>query len=255
MKIEKVNDHQIRCTLTRDDLAERQLKLSELAYGTPKAKDLFRDMMTQANLKFGFDAEDIPLMIEAIPLNGDTIVLLITKVEDPEELDTRFSKFAPTIADSEDGLTDLLSELPGVTEDILDLFKKVQNNHLSKLPQGEAPSATGNEAASSEKQIPEVTNITKMVSFNSLNPLINLSSLLDSFYKGDNSLYKNLDNNRYYLVIHQSGHQPDDFNRLCNILLEHGRVERYTSSVEAHFVEHHKMLIKNNAIENLVLLK
>ena len=36
MKIEKVNDHQIRCTLTREDLADRELKLSELAYGTEK---------------------------------------------------------------------------------------------------------------------------------------------------------------------------------------------------------------------------
>ena len=37
MKIEKINDNQIRCTLTRDDLAQRQLKLSELAYGSEKA--------------------------------------------------------------------------------------------------------------------------------------------------------------------------------------------------------------------------
>jgi len=67
MKIEKVNDHQIRCTLTKADLADRELKISELAYGTEKAKSLFRDMMQQASLKFGFEAEDIPLMIEAIP--------------------------------------------------------------------------------------------------------------------------------------------------------------------------------------------
>ena len=45
MRIEKLNDNQIRCTLTRDDLATRQIKLSELAYGTEKAKELFRDMM------------------------------------------------------------------------------------------------------------------------------------------------------------------------------------------------------------------
>ena len=48
MKIEKVNDNQIRCTLTKEDLACRSLKISELAYGTQKAKDLFRDMMQQA---------------------------------------------------------------------------------------------------------------------------------------------------------------------------------------------------------------
>ena len=94
MKIEKINDNQIRCTLTRDDLNNRQIKLSELAYGTEKAKELFRDMMQQAAIEFGFEADNIPLMIEAIPLPNECIVLIITKVEDPEELDTRFAKFA-----------------------------------------------------------------------------------------------------------------------------------------------------------------
>ena len=51
-------------------------------------------MMLQAQDQFGFEADNVPLMIEAIPITPDSIVLIITKVEDPEELDTRFSKFA-----------------------------------------------------------------------------------------------------------------------------------------------------------------
>ena len=94
MKIEKVNENQIRCTLTREDLADRQIKLSELAYGSDKAKSLFRDMMQQASNEFGFEANDIPLMVEAIPISAESIILVITKVEYPEELDTRFSKFS-----------------------------------------------------------------------------------------------------------------------------------------------------------------
>lgn len=31
MKIEKISDKQIRCTLTREDLAKREIKLTELA--------------------------------------------------------------------------------------------------------------------------------------------------------------------------------------------------------------------------------
>ena len=79
MKIEKLSDNQIRCTLTRADLAERQLQLSELAYGTEKARSLFHDMMQQAAQEFGFEAENMPLMIEAIPSSSDSIVLIITK--------------------------------------------------------------------------------------------------------------------------------------------------------------------------------
>jgi negative regulator of genetic competence, sporulation and motility len=55
MKIEKINDNKIRCTLTSADLAERNLKLSELAYGTEKARSLFQDMMLEASsLSFKF---------------------------------------------------------------------------------------------------------------------------------------------------------------------------------------------------------
>ena len=54
MKIEKINENQIRCTLTRADLEDRHLKISELAYGTEKAKSLFHDMMQQAAFEFGF---------------------------------------------------------------------------------------------------------------------------------------------------------------------------------------------------------
>ena len=136
MKIEKVNENQIRCTLTREDLASRELKISELAYGTEKAKSLFRDMMQQANFEFGFEAEDIPLMIEAIPLNADCIVLIITKVEDPEELDTRFSRFAPSVTEDSDDDSD-----ESTADEVLDLFRRIQSeDNTANAP--EAPSAS-----------------------------------------------------------------------------------------------------------------
>lgn len=82
-------------------------------------------MMQQAAFEFGFEAEDIPLMIEAIP-SADSIVLIITKVEDPEELDTRFSKFAPSsIADARKKNTP--GKLEGA-EGLLDLLGKVQES-------------------------------------------------------------------------------------------------------------------------------
>ena len=137
MKIEKVNDHQIRCTLTRDDLAKRDLKITELAYGTDKAKELFQDMMQQANIAFGFDAEDTPLMIEAIPINSECIVLVITKVDDPEELDTRFSNFAPSVheEDVDDEEYEDYNEADydeNEESDVSSLFKRLQRSNLNE---------------------------------------------------------------------------------------------------------------------------
>ena len=158
MKIEKVNENQIRCTLTREDLASRELKISELAYGTEKAKSLFRDMMQQANFEFGFEAEDIPLMIEAIPLNADCIVLIITKVEDPEELDTRFSRFAPSVTEDNDEDADLDS-----ADEVLDLFRRIQQDEeaaaKASAPASEAPPASVPEESDSVRSACSVWNL------------------------------------------------------------------------------------------------
>ena len=48
MKAERINQDQIRFTLSAQDLQERNLKVSELAYGSEKTKALFDDMVKTA---------------------------------------------------------------------------------------------------------------------------------------------------------------------------------------------------------------
>lgn len=249
MKIEKVNDHQIRCTLTREDLADRELKISELAYGTEKAKSLFRDMMQQASFEFGFEAEDIPLMIEAIPLNSECIVLIITKVEDPEELDTRFSKFAPSVHDNEDDDTDyLLDELAGGADEVLDLFKRIHNETLEAAAPLAQKESAGTEKKAAEKQNAEIIRI---FSFHSLHELMRLAHILHDNYREVNSLYKNEASDRYLLTVSKGEHSPEEYNKICNILSEYGRIERYASAGEAYLEEHYVPIIKDSALQSL----
>jgi adapter protein MecA 1/2 len=136
MKIEKVNDSQIRCTLSKADLDNREIKLSELVYGSKKTKDLFRDMMEQASEELGFNANDIPLMIEAIPLETGSILLIITKVNEPEELDTRFSNFSSSIKKSEGKEFPITDGLPD-NSDVSDLFKRIKELSESTNNSGE----------------------------------------------------------------------------------------------------------------------
>lgn len=264
MKIEKVNDNQIRCTLTREDLADRQLRLSELAYGTEKAKTLFRDMMQQAAYEFGFEAEDIPLMIEAIPLSSDTIILIITKVEYPEELDTRFSQFSQS---GEDGMyasgsarysdSDNDYETTGA-DDILDLFKKIQEER--KRAEGDLAKenkfvplekAITKSVPTDPESVPVIVDITKLFVFSKLDEVGRLAYILKGFYNGCNVLYKNAVTRKYYLVISKSNHTPEEFNKVCNILSEYAHQEKFSSSIQAFFEEHYETILEKNALQIL----
>lgn len=253
MKIEKVNDHQIRCTLTKADLADRELKISELAYGTEKAKNLFRDMMQQASLKFGFEAEDIPLMIEAIPLNSDCIVLIITKVEDPEELDTRFSKFAPSMEDEDDSEEDDFPEsISTGTDSIFDLFRQIQESRKAELANsGKAASSQQDSSEAKKKAAVSHAGSTRIFSFTSMHHLIRLAHVTTGFYDGKNSLYKNSAAGKYLLVISEEDLSAEDFNRICNVVSEYGRLEQSAAGSEAYYKEHYDLISDGKALQTL----
>ncbi len=246
MKIEKVNDNQIRCTLTREDLASRHIKLSELAYGSENAKMLFRDMMQQAAAEFGFEAEDIPLMIEAIPLSPETIMLIITKVDSPEELDTRFSNFSDGIEDGnmEDSISDTENPLiQDHSQDILELFERIR-----KEKEALAANAASNKSAKEEKQAKEMI---KMFTFRDLDTAFHLSQLLKNFYTGDNALYKDSRDNSYHLVIHQGAHSLSEFYKVYNTIAGYAEPENYTPGYEAFFREHNKVILSRQALQTL----
>lgn len=230
MKIEKVNENQIRCTLTREDLASRELKISELAYGTEKAKTLFRDMMRQANFEFGFEAEDIPLMIEAIPLNAECIVLIITKVEDPEELDTRFSRFAPSVTEEGDG-----EYTADETDEVFDLFRRLQTT----------PSGTD-----TPEQPPEAV-LSRIFLLDSLRQAIDVCRHIAGGYSGASSLYKDNSKQQYFLILTSDAGSREDFDRACNILSEYGTLQRSFSGSESYLSEHCEALIAHDAVRAL----
>lgn len=275
MRIEKVNENQIRCTLTKEDLANRKLKLSELAYGSEKAKNLFRDMMQQASFEFGFEAEDIPLMIEAIPVSSECIVLIITKVDDPEELDTRFAKFAPSVQQntSSTPISDLIDNLQEGADDVLDLFKKLKDTYsatqsaagqslpssedLSEMSDEDAKAAAKNSFKNSLKKrlsdAEENMAFVRIYAFDSMDEIIKLSQITKSFYNGNNSLFKDI-NGDYILSVSKSDHTPADFNRVCNILSEYGTCIKSANASEAYLEEHHQPIIRHVALQTLAEL-
>ena len=251
MKIEKINENQIRCTLTSSDLESRKIRLSELAYGSEKAKRLFQDMMQQARSSFGFESDNSPLMIEAIPVSHDSIVLIITKVDDPEELDTRFSKFSSPDPDA--------SEIPEKhhtgADDVLDLFRKIaEAKAAAKEARDEQKNAGTNEPEKQETQPEEITASVDLVQayrFDSLEQVSRAARSLHNSYAGTNTLVKDRADNSYCLLLHADNTEPEMFNKICNILTEFGNSCAMTPGAEAHLLEHGDVLTAGSALQTL----
>ena len=241
MNIERINENQIRCTLTKEDLYSRQLKISELAYGSEKVKELFVEICKRAFVELNFQIEDTPLMIEAIPVSQDCLVLVMTKVNDPEELDTRFSHFTAPPDESDPILS---NEERVYADEVLGCME-----HLNKLLGDPLASKIFNpEEAGVEISL---KNISKVYSFDSLDEVIRLSKVIYKHYNGENTLYKNPDTGLYYLVVCMSKHTPEQFNKICNIISEYVTSERPGPLDIEYFKEHYDVIVKDNAVQVL----
>ena len=94
-------------------------------------------------------------------------------------------------------------------------------------------------------------DLTRLFSVDTLDTAIRISQVLNGFYVGVNTLYKNIETNTYMLFLRKSDHSPEEFNKVCNILSEYAVPEKYSPAVEAYFEEHHKLIIKNSALQHL----
>ncbi len=166
MKIEKINENQIKFLLTNEDLQEREIKLSELAQGSEKAQAFFRDIMTEAMLDCGFDATNTPLMIEAMPVTMDTVMIIVSKVNKDMDIDR------------------VISLTPKSLED-----RKYKQSTIKTFDENQDIFIEDDEEI-------------YIYSFKTLDDIISLSERLNESYEGNNILYKYQD--RYFLSMQKN---------------------------------------------------
>ena len=249
MRIEKINENQIRCVLTGEDLASRQLQLSELAYGTDKAKALFRDMIQQAAYKFGFDAENIPLMIEAIPLSEGSIVLIVTKVENPEELDTRFSSFAPSVQEAPRSESD-----PGQNA-FEQLMESIRSQSAQDPGQRRDDARVPEEKVSAMAEIRRFILMNRLYSFTSLSDVIAAAQKAGGRFTGESMLAQDPAAGIYYLSLSMPDLESVSVQQnVLAAISEYGRIEPVSFARRDYLREHCRILSETNALEDLALL-
>lgn len=284
MKLEKLSDTQIRCTLSKEDLSQRQLHLSELAYGSEKAKELFRDMMQQASIELGFEADNIPLMIEAIPISNDCLVLVVTKVEDPDELDTRFSRFSKINVD--DSFDEDFSDIDDTDFEEMDFLDDEDDIDMDDEPLPFSPSSdfdnADSDASTSSKERSAIDDALDLIapftqaiaqakkeamrkkkenrssvqdcqyySFQNFSQAAQLGAFLASFFEGESSLYKDSFSNNYYMILRKTQSENDTFHRACNIAADFGVRISASYATPAYFREHFETILEENAVEML----
>ncbi len=222
--------------------------------------------MTQAMHECGFVVDNTPLMIEAVPTSADSMILIITKVDDPDELDSRFSRFSPEDGNNSSPVKS--ADMIAGADDILDLIQRLTNGRkdtADKQKQDSPATASGRpadhigqtdrkEGAGSQpakEGQDDVYLLTRFYLFHDLQALIRAAHAVDPTFSGESRVYKNPDDGNYFLILRKADASAALFNRTCNIVSEYGLQADYTAGMEEYFTEHLKVVIPDRAVEKL----
>ena len=254
MKIEKVNDDQIKCILTKEDLAERKLSFSELTFGSEQANDLLRDMMQQASAEYGFEADDKPLMVEIVPMQSGMIIFVITKMsgndsaedtlienieeEAPEketEVETPGGSVSISISGPMNGET---APMTPVMQSLQNLFKEmIGRGYEAKAPVKAKPAGS--------------SNGERFFRFKDLDAVLGAAVELKNTDCGDSALYKDPENSSYCLILKPEGLDPKAFRAVCLKLADFSDPEKVTPAYASYIREHYRLLLPTDALTSL----
>lgn len=264
MKIEKITDYKIRCTLSGEDLKERNLNITELAYGTDKAKDLFSDMMERAKYQYGVCFDGNPLMIEVVSSSPDNLILTITSVkvdnenEDSESDDDGFESFQDDEdfdEDDEDNKEHEKAYTPGE----IDLRSIFGESIFEKRRQRHE------EEKHSDKLRECLEDYEAAFVFDSIDDVIAFSKLNSDIYIGDSKLYKLHENGNFILILWiniaidaENGEEvkldaevEDNFYKVLCSATEYGHNIPFDAVYEAYLNEHEELWIDSDVIDKL----
>ena len=211
MKIERISENQLKLTLTKDDLKERDIKLEDLISPSEKTQKLFRDIMEQALDEEDFVSENTPLMVEAVPMGTEGIMIIVTKVNNKD-------KKGNTAAD---------------------LLQQAQETRRWK----KKPLDTLEHAEEKNSDI-------LIYSFPELDDVIRVSLRLDGDFKGESSVYKN-EGKYFLVLQGDTYTAEESSDELELVLKEYGQKHVSTPLAKYYLLEHGETIIADKAVKAL----
>ncbi len=248
MRFEKINENKLKIELSREDLMERNIKLSDIAFGAENSRQVLHEIMAQAFEELDFEADNKPLVIEAVPTSGFSINIFITKIKDEAEFEENMTKVSQQGEKNVDGLK-LLEKF---ANDFEKLISKANNDDLEKVvglkaDNSNKPQQNQTNNKEKEKSILEKTEI--IYKFDALDNVIDLSKAINSDYKGKSTLYKHDD--KFYLLLNAKGYEKIDIVKLRLVLDEFGEFVSTHKVAQGFLNEHGAVIVKTDVFKKL----
>lgn len=248
MQIEKHDEKNLYCYITEDDFHDLEIFPDTLAYGSNSFRKLLSVIMKKAGEECLFTSYELPLLVEAVPLDNQELFIQISAIDEAEELDPRFAQFSPSIFEE----LDLEEDEPDTNS-----METPEDIYMSENDGSEKPSfsAAQDTPAFSRSRRSSTSNTHRTIytfdTYEALITALRSAGKAGQFSQIRSALYYHPEKKKYYLVFQQ--HQNTAAVRaLLASFCEYASARPLTPSIQAWLTEHCRCLIRAHAISRLL---
>ncbi len=248
MRFEKINENKLKIELSREDLMERNIKLSDIAFGAENSRQVLHEIMAQAFEELDFEADNKPLVIEAVPTSGFSINIFITKIKDEAEFEENMSK----VSQQGDKNVDGLKLLEKFANDFEKLISKSGMDALDDITGSNPKNNNKSQPTKQDNKVKEKSILEKteiIYKFDVLDNVIDLAKAINTDYKGKSTLYKH--DEKFYLLLNAKGYEKIDIVKLRLVLDEFGEFVSTHKVAQGFLNEHGSVIVKSDVFKKL----
>ena len=246
MKVERISDNQIKFEFMAQDLAERDINITDIVNpSASKTHGLFREITGLLQSEYDFATIGTPLVFEAT-MSHDTLIVVVTKMGNNHGFNENYD-----LPGFQNLVSNFMSQLEnnGYNTDGLDLLSASMQTH-GNLPNKPAPckgQPGGNAKPRVHKKRPE--SGYAVYAFADFDMLAAAASRIPESYKGRSHVYKLRD--KYQLILQNIGTGDYSAKKFAAQLSEFGQRQPTSQITYNQLMEHGEVIIAEEAISKL----
>ena len=289
MEFKRINKDTITCIITEDDMDEQGIKLEDLFEKKKEAMDFLHDVMRKAQEEVDYKPTGsfMPMQITVLPDHSISLTLsenasasfgeILKNLTDKAGLKIP-KNVLEDIGDSVDEerierLNEYLKSLKQLTNSVKNIMEgsglkngddKISVNDnasvekskqiVDKISSGVSRKSQIADDESSRRDKERLKFHEYVFTFNDIRTVISFARKAPKNLHISSSLYKNEENNTYYLDLMRLDEDPKTFASLFTMAYEFGHFQATNQHVIAFIKESYDIIIKDKALEELALV-
>lgn len=256
MKFKRLDDVTVRCIITEEDMLEHNVNIDDFLNSKEKTHDFLHKIVERAVEEVGFRPRKgmLSMQVMALPKNGLAITFSESSKEEMEGILEHFGNIVKDLGDivPEEFVENLKDMTKSKKIEVIDKFMKgLIHDTVGELEEEQYRKQYNDSKSKNKEKSSKSSSSLRIYLFESFNHIEKFCKMVPGNLIISSSLYKSRKNYCYYLVMEKGLLLDIDFDNICNIAMEYGKLESRDTLRLAYLKEHEKCMIRKNAIQIL----